>query len=85
MTSTNKSWEQEAFNMNTNPLDKQEGGGHYKSLSIQPIEYIQANKLGYIEGNIVKYITRHKDKNGVEDIKKIIHYCELLIDMEYSK
>jgi hypothetical protein len=69
----------------TNPLDKQEGGGHYKSLSIQPIEYIQANKLGYIEGNIVKYITRHRDKNGIEDIKKIIHYCELLIDMEYSK
>ena len=68
----------------TNPLDKQEGGGHYKSLSIQPIEYIQANKLGYIEGNIVKYITRHRDKNGIEDIKKIIHYCELLIDMEYS-
>ena len=71
--------------MSTSPLSKQEGGGHYKSLSIQPIEYISKNKLGYIEGNIVKYITRHKAKNGVEDIKKIIHYCELLIDLEYSK
>jgi hypothetical protein len=65
-------------------LDKQEGGQHYKT-SIQPIEYIHANKLGFIEGNIVKYITRHKDKNGAEDIRKIIHYCELLLELEYKE
>ena len=58
-------------------LNKQEGGDHYK-LAIQPIEYITANNLDFIRGNIVKYATR--DKNGAEDIKKIIHYCELLLE-----
>ena len=56
------------------PLDRQEGGSHY-DLPIQPLEYIHANGLGYIEGNIIKYATRHKAKNGAEDVKKIIHYC----------
>lgn len=68
----------------SNPLDKQEGGSHY-NLPIQPLEYIHANRLGYIEGNIIKYATRHRDKNGAEDIKKIIHYCELLLELEYAE
>ena len=67
-----------------NALDKQEGGSHY-DLPIQPLEYIHANQLGYIEGNIIKYATRHRNKNGVEDIKKIIHYCELLLELEYAE
>ena len=62
--------------------NKQEGGDHYK-LAIQPIEYITANNLDFIRGNIVKYATR--DKNGAEDIKKIIHYCELLLELEYGE
>ena len=66
-------------------LNKQEGGQHYKSKAIQPIVYIHANNLGFCEGNVVKYITRHKEKNGAEDIKKVIHYCELLLELEYSK
>jgi len=66
-------------------LDTQEGGGHYRILKIQPIEYILANGLGYIEGNVVKYITRHRLKNGAEDIRKIIHYCELLLELEYKE
>ena len=66
-----------------NPLDRQEGGSHY-DLPIQPLEYIHANGLGYIEGNIIKYATRHSSKNGAEDIKKIIHYCELLLELEYG-
>lgn len=66
-------------------LDKQEGGQHYKSKAIQPVVYIHANNLGFCEGNVVKYITRHKEKNGAEDIKKVIHYCELLLELEYSK
>tara|TARA_B100000963_G_C22638709_1_gene679098 strand:- start:830 stop:1129 length:300 start_codon:yes stop_codon:yes gene_type:complete len=66
------------------PLERQEGGDHY-DLPIQPLEYIHANQLGYIEGNIIKYATRHRKKNGVEDIKKIIHYCELLLELEYSE
>lgn len=65
-------------------LDKQEGGSHY-DLPIQPLEYIHANGLGYIEGNIIKYATRHAKKNGAEDIKKIIHYAELLLELEYGK
>ena len=66
------------------PLERQEGGDHY-DLPIQPLEYIHANQLGYIEGNIIKYATRNKKKNGVEDIKKIIHYCELLLELEYGE
>ena len=66
------------------PLERQEGGDHY-DLPIQPLEYIHANQLGYIEGNIIKYATRHKKKNGVEDVKKIIHYCELLLELEYGE
>jgi len=65
-------------------LDTQVGGGHYKDCAIQPIEYIMANKMNYCEANVVKYITRHHLKGGKEDIKKVIHYCELLLEMEYS-
>ena len=65
-------------------LDKQVGGGHYKDCKIQPIEYIMANKMNYCEANIVKYITRHHLKGGEEDIKKVIHYCELLLELEYG-
>ena len=64
------------------PLNIQCGGGHYKSKAIQPIEYIFANKLGFVEGNIVKYITRWRDKGGVQDLEKIKHYCDLLINEE---
>lgn len=65
-------------------LDSQEGGQHYKDKAIQPVVYIHANGLGFCEGNVVKYITRHKEKNGAEDIRKVIHYCELLLELEYK-
>ena len=68
-----------------NPLDKQEGGNHYKDCKIQPIEYITANNLDFMQGNIVKYATRHKDKNGAEDIKKIKHYCDLILKLQYNE
>ena len=55
----------------SNPLETQVGGSHYREMKIQPIEFITANNIGFMEGNIIKYITRHKFKNGVEDIKKI--------------
>ncbi len=57
----------------TNALDVQVGGGHYKDLAIQPVEYIHKNNLSYLEGNVVKYITRHKSKNGEQDVRKAIH------------
>lgn len=59
--------------------ETQVGGSHYQ-LPIQPIDYIVKNNLGYREGNIVKYITRHKNKNGIEDIRKCMHYCQMIID-----
>ena len=65
-------------------LDKQEGGGHYKKFKIQPVEFTTKNNLGFIEGNIIKYICRHEDKNGIEDINKAIHYCELLKELKYK-
>lgn len=69
---------------NNNPLETQIGGTHYKDLQIQPIEYITRNKLGFSEGNIVKYISRHKSKNKDEDIKKIIHYAKLILQLDYN-
>ena len=65
-------------------LERQVGGSHYKDCAIEPIEYIMANNLGYCEGNIVKYITRHAAKGGVDDIEKVIHYCELLKELKYD-
>ena len=56
---------------------KQIGGSHYKEHKIQPYEFIQANSLDYLQGVVIKYIVRYKDKNGIEDLDKIIHYCEL--------
>ena len=65
-------------------LDKQIAGDHYSKHAIQPIEYITANKLNFIEGNIVKLVTRHRDKGGVVDIDKLIHYAQLLKYFEYN-
>lgn len=67
-----------------NPLNTQVGGSHYKDCKIQPIEFIHANNLGFMEGCIVKYAARHKQKNGAEDIKKIIHYANLILKLEYE-
>ena len=66
----------------TNALEKQEGGNHYKDYSIQPIEYIHANNIPFAEGSVIKYVTRWRDKNGVADLKKAIHFLELLIELE---
>ena len=65
-----------------NALDTQIGGGHYKGLKIQPVEYIHANNIPFIEGNIIKYATRWRDKGGVETLEKIKHYVDLLIELE---
>lgn len=65
-------------------LDLQIGGNHYKSMDIQPLEFIVANDIGFIEGNVIKYICRHKVKNGLEDLKKARHYLDMLIE-NYDK
>ena len=68
-----------------NPLDVQVGGQHYKDFKMQPIEFITINDIGFIEGNVIKYVCRHKFKNGKEDILKAIHYLELLLTTTYNK
>jgi len=73
-----------SFNSNPTPTSDQIGGSHYKNLKIQPTEFIHANNIGFIEGNIIKYVVRHKDKNGLEDLNKAKHYIDLLIKFEYE-
>ena len=64
-------------------LNEQVGGVHYKDMAIQPVEFIHANGIGYIEGSVIKYVSRWKTKgNGVEDLHKAIHFLELLIELE---
>ena len=58
------------------------GPGHYKDKAIQPWDFIVSNNLGYLEGNVVKYISRWRQKGGVEDLRKAKHYIEKLIEME---
>ena len=64
--------------MNANEI--QVAGSHYKTKAIQPWDYIAANELGYFEGNIVKYVSRWREKGGVEDLKKAQHYLQKLIE-----
>jgi len=64
-------------------LSQQVGGDHYNT-KIPPIDYIHENKLTFIEGNVIKYVSRHRAKNGAEDIKKAIHYLEILLEKEYG-
>ena len=63
----------------------QVGGDHYKDRPIQPAQYCQLNRLNHCEASIVKYATRHADKNGAEDVKKIIHYAQLILEWEYPE
>ena len=68
------------------PQDKQIGGSHYKTFHIQPYEFISKNNLSFFQGNVVKYVCRYLKKNGIEDLEKIIHYCELEIKkIKYMK
>jgi len=64
--------------------DKQVGGTHYKDNSIQPWDYVWANNLGYFEGSAIKYITRWRQKGGIEDLRKAVHFLEKLISLEVS-
>jgi hypothetical protein len=67
------------------PLQSQVGGDHYRKLAIQPVEFCQRNQLGYCESAVIKYVTRHREKNGVQDIDKAIHYLQLLKEIEYPE
>lgn len=71
--------------MSQTALATQVGGTHYKNLAIQPVEYCQINGLNYCEASVVRYVTRHRQKNGRQDIEKAIHCLELLLAIEYPQ
>jgi len=60
----------------------QEGGSHYKNMAIQPVEYIVANNIQFLEGCVIKYVSRWENKNGTQDLKKAKHCIELLLDLK---
>lgn len=64
--------------------ETQQGGDHYKRYKIQPTEFIFKNGLDFIQGNVIKYIMRYKEKNGKQDLLKAKHYIELLLEYEYG-
>ena len=66
-------------------LKQQIAGTHYKTMAIQPVEYIHANGLGYFEGNVIKYVSRWRKKGGLSDLEKAKHYIQLLIELESSR
>jgi hypothetical protein len=66
-------------------LETQIAGSHYKNFTIQPVEYIVKNSIPYLEGNVIKYVSRHLEKGGKEDIKKAIHYLQLILEFDYGE
>jgi len=67
------------------PLEIQVGGNHYKDMPIQPVEFIHRNGIGFVEGCVIKYVTRWRQKGGIEDLEKARHFLDLLIEMEQKK
>ncbi len=64
--------------------EEQHGGNHYKGMTIQPAEYIHKNKLQFCEGSAIKYLSRFRDKGGAIDVKKAIHFCQMVLEMDYG-
>ena len=67
-----------------NVYKKQIGGSHYKNMVVQPSQFVVENKLLYPEGTVIKYILRHQDKGGKEDLLKAIHFIEIIIERDYT-
>lgn len=72
------------YKQEESPKDKQVGGSHYKDMAIQPGEFITKNNIPWYEGNAIKYICRHKQKGGKQDLEKALHYLQLAIDEYYD-
>ena len=64
-------------------MTKQVGGTHY-DMKIQPIIFIKKNNIGYCEGNVIKYVCRHRQKNGAEDLLKARQYIDFILELEYN-
>ena len=71
--------------MTSKVWDKQHGGSHYQKYKIQPSKFVVENELLYPEGCAIKYIIRHRDKNGKEDILKAIHFLEMILERDYKE
>ena len=71
------------FYIMKNPYDKQIGGSHYQKFKIQPSKFVIENELLYPEGCVIKYILRHRSKGKKEDLKKAIHFIEMIIERDY--
>jgi len=69
--------------MDDDPLNLQHGGNHYKKYLIQPVEFCHVNKIPVIESNIIKYVVRHQDKHGAEDLMKAKHLIDILLEFDY--
>ena len=67
-----------------NSLEDQVGGKHYRKMKIQPAEFINENRLLFVEGNAIKYICRHSSKGKAQDIQKAIHYLEMILERDYD-
>ena len=61
----------------------EKGSKHYQNLEIQPSQFINENKLQFAEGNVIKYVCRHQNKGKADDIKKAIHYLEMILERDY--
>ena len=82
MTKEEKAEVTESTELIKKPSDTQIGGNHYSDMTIQPIEFIHKNNLSFIQGNVIKYVCRYKDKGGIQDLNKAKHYIDLLIEFE---
>ena len=71
--------------MNDKASSKQVGGVHYKKFKIQPAEFCYVNDIPYLEATAIKYLCRHREKNKAEDLKKAIHFIQLLLEFEYEE
>jgi hypothetical protein len=58
---------------------------HYSEMKIEPVDFIISNTIDFCEGNVIKYVSRHKKKNGAEDIKKAIHYLQIILKSTYNE
>ena len=63
----------------------QVGGDHYRNKAIQPWDYIASNNLGYLEGCVIKYVSRYKEKGGIQDLQKAAHYLQKLMEVESER
>jgi hypothetical protein len=78
-------WKREPVGADLKALDRQEGGAHYKTMAIQPAQFIHANGIGFFEASAISYLCRWRAKGGYGDLRKAIHFIELLIELEEKK